>query len=434
MTTESTPDPAPVDSATMNPRRVLMGLVLLAVVAVGGWFIFNLQARNRDSEDALRQALADNEQLRKQMANLEATVADIKLANMYEREKQALAKDETAQVVERAERVHRTLQSLADRQTQWNSRIEELKDNATGKRIAGDPALVDLLATILSSAPEAGIADQLRGRLAPMQAQLRDALEEESVAFKPTEEFLGRVTEIAATAAQTDTWYRDHLLQLDALRQQADGIQPATRTLRAALLAREAERAQQRVETLAARNREIQRQKDEAIGAAEAEAQRIIAEAEAQAKRLVGEATAANIKQAALEEKAKQEEAIRQRQAAEKLTQLKREFQRDLSDIKVKLQPFITTGYTYNGDTGRRGPVSLAVLRGQGALDEGRKGLEKLLYIGGTTTNDRQRGGFPQYVGSEFAWRQLNKDFLVKAQDYLNKYGELLIEAGLLAK
>ena len=110
-------------------------------------------------------------------------------------------------------------------------------------------------------------------------------------------------------------------------------------------------------------------------------------------------------------------------------------YQRDLADIKVKLQPFIADGYTYNEEdgpqrTGSHWPRCAAGVRWR----PGRKGLEKLLYVGGTTTNDRERGAFPQYVGSEFAWRQLNKDFIVKAQDYLIKYGDLMVEEGLLAK
>ena len=428
------PDTSFPDDATLSPKRVMAVFAFLALIGLGAWGYFAMRSQNRDAEEALKQALTDNEGLQKQMANLQATVADIKTAKLYQQEEQTLAKDETSVILDRAERVNDTVQELADAQTRWKTAIDDLKENATGKRIASDPALVDLLATILNTAPADSESETLSQRLRPIISQLRDAMNDEAASFKPTEAFITRIDEIEEASAKSERWYRDHLLELDAVRQQAESLQPAERTLRAALLSREAERAQERVEKLAARNREIQRQKDATIGEAEAEAQRIIAEAEAEAKRMVGEAAAARIRQAADEEKAKQEEAIRKRKAAEALAQLKREYQRDLADIKVKLQPFIADGYTYNGETGRKGPVSLATLRGRGALEPGRKGLEKLLYVGGTTTNDRERGAFPQYVGSEFAWRQLNKDFIVKAQDYLIKYGDLMVKEGLLAK
>ena len=422
------------DDARVSPNRAIGLFAFVAVIALAAFGYVQMRSQGRDAELALEQAMSQNEELQKQMANLQATMADIKTANLYQQEEQTLAKDDISVILDRASSINGTIEELADAQTQWSADVDELKQNAIGRRIASDPALVDLLATILSTEPAKDASETLSQRLRPMLGQLRDALSDEASSFKPTEAFIQRIGEIDETSKKFASWYRDHLLELEAIKQQAESLQPAERTLRAALLSREADRAKERVEKLAARNREIQRQKDAMIGEAEAEAQRIIAEAEAEAKRMVGEATAARIRQAANEEKDKQEEAMRKRRAEEAIAQLKREYQQALPDIRVKLQPFITQGYTYNGDTGRKGPVSLAVLRGKGALEPGRKGLEKLLYVGGTTTNDRPRGAFPQYVGSEFAWRQLNKDFLVTAQDYIIKYGDLMVEQGLLAK
>jgi len=427
-------DTSTLDSASLSPKRLLFGALIVVAFGACLWAYFGAQARNQQTEVALADALGTNEKLRKQMANLKSTMDDIKAADLYRRQDQTLAKDELSVILDRTEQIHDDVQQLADAQTRWKTTIDDLKESQTGRRIASDPALVELLATILDTAPTEDASEKLGARLQTMTSQLREALAEKSVSFKPSEAFLARIKEIEESVSKSEQWYRDHLLQLDALAAQSANLQPAERTLRAALLSLQAERAQKRVETLAERNRQIQREKDATVGAAEAEAQRIIAEAEAEAKRLVGDATAARIKQAALEEKAKQEEEIRKRKAAEKLAQLKREYQRDLPDIKIKLQPFLADGDSYNGETGRKGPVSLSVLRSRGALESGRKGLEKLLYVGGTNTNDRKRGAFPQYVGSEFAWRQLDKDFIVKAQDYLNKYGDLMVEEGLLAK
>jgi len=48
--------------------------------------------------------------------------------------------------------------------------------------------------------------------------------------------------------------------------------------------------------------------------------------------------------------------------------------------------------------------------------------------------NDRDRGGFPMYIGGRNGERLTNWDFVQRAQDMIRKYGEVLVDRGLLAK
>ncbi len=87
------------------------------------------------------------------MANLKATIGDIKTADLYQQEEQTLAKDETTVVQQRTRFAQQELLTLSQLQQRWTSAFDKLKDDESGRRIAGDPALVDLLATVLAGIP-----------------------------------------------------------------------------------------------------------------------------------------------------------------------------------------------------------------------------------------------------------------------------------------
>ena len=93
---------------------------------------------------------------------------------------------------------------------------------------------------------------------------------------------------------------------------------------------------------------------------------------------------------------------------------MEREFERDLPEIKSYLMAFTTPGFKHR-ETGK-GPMSLAYIRGKGAVEKSRGGLATFQQLA-TSDNDRPHGGVPKgtYVtGTE----DLNK-----AADLLRKYG-----------
>jgi hypothetical protein len=103
--------------------------------------------------------------------------------------------------------------------------------------------------------------------------------------------------------------------------------------------------------------------------------------------------------------------------------------------MQTYLVPFTAPGYTQPQGgrferTAQEGPVSLGKLAGSGFLEPTVNSLEGFYYA--TTANaqnDRPHGGFPVY-GVKFATTQ---PLLQRIQDFLNKYGEIMVEEKLLA-
>jgi hypothetical protein len=74
--------------------------------------------------------------------------------------------------------------------------------------------------------------------------------------------------------------------------------------------------------------------------------------------------------------------------------------------------------------------VSLKVVAHSGALEPTDEGLDAMSMLG--NTEFRPLGTFPKYVKSEWRRNADVKRRLVRAQELLVKYGDLLIEKGML--
>ncbi len=135
------------------------------------------------------------------------------------------------------------------------------------------------------------------------------------------------------------------------------------------------------------------------------------------------------------EEKAKQEFAKR----AEAKRKLEVEFQRDLPDIRSLLKPFITPGRTqhlhkfaYRPDSNPNPrPVSLGSLEALGYLHDS---TERLTAFWRSTSheNDRAFGSFPKApYGKTVITHEL--EAVRRAQGYLKRYSDLMVEKGMLS-
>ncbi len=114
---------------------------------------------------------------------------------------------------------------------------------------------------------------------------------------------------------------------------------------------------------------------------------------------------------------------------AVRLAQLEREFESDLPKIKGYLSAFTTAGYTLRTD-GTKGPVSLALLKSEGALNGTREGMSQLVTLA-HRGSDRPPGPIP-YI-TLFNVGQAPMEPIETAQELLRKYGDLMVKKGLLA-
>lgn len=122
----------------------------------------------------------------------------------------------------------------------------------------------------------------------------------------------------------------------------------------------------------------------------------------------------------------------------------RKDFERELDDIRTKLIAFTTSGYVQPESADKlvsykvKEPVSYSKLLRCGALEDSDKGLAILFRVGGsksaTQRNDRPLGNFPRMHSVS----ELQKPDIVarvkEAQRLLRQYGPLMVEDGLLSR
>jgi hypothetical protein len=123
---------------------------------------------------------------------------------------------------------------------------------------------------------------------------------------------------------------------------------------------------------------------------------------------------------------------------------LEADFRREQFEINSALYPFLDSNGESQPTLGTRddprswhvpgrglGPTSFSRLNASGALEDSADGNKKLYFLGGDFNNLRRKGGFPSYVATG-----LNDPGVLgrvkRARELLIKYGELMVEKGML--
>ena len=129
--------------------------------------------------------------------------------------------------------------------------------------------------------------------------------------------------------------------------------------------------------------------------------------------------------------------ALKAKRAAE---QLAREFARERASVLSLLSPFIDRAITQprNGNPISKGgikrPTSLGALTSFGALNDTPAGLDALYHAGGHPANMRKKGGFPSFVSMTSIPNESVRQQVRRAQQYLRKYGQLLVNESKLSQ
>ncbi len=117
---------------------------------------------------------------------------------------------------------------------------------------------------------------------------------------------------------------------------------------------------------------------------------------------------------------------------------LETEYQLDLPEVEKLLVAFTTPGLTYTTPDGKKNqndgtarPVSLTFLKKYGCLKSNRKSLEKLLSA--ASRCQRPRGALPRQWDGSMLHLDLGMNTVQRAEELLLKYGELLVEKGMLS-
>jgi hypothetical protein len=428
------------------------GIALLGAVLVGiaGWFLtgkLREAEQERQQEKAAREA--ETKTLKDQAEDLARRLEEMQKKNdEFHRvveglpqggippaggkntleATQALAKAKTDSFLTRAEEVRKLVTKLEKEAQAWPTRLKELLHGEAGKRLSANKDLVAQVATMLEKerfSPDA--AGALIKQLATLQAPVDAASKGENKFYYPADSLFQGLEAIAKNAEpRLKDFERDRAL-LDTLAVESEKVEPGMKTLHQAIQELAAEQERQRLELVATAKQKALDEAAKKLAAAE--------------EKRVEEITKLKLKQVeelTIAEKEQMDIVLKKLKADRERKLLEARFDAALPDIKRYLGPFIANGYGQPKGpimerTAQSEPVSYTRLKGAGAFEDGRKGLERLAFLGSAPSNDRYKGNFPRHIGGEGSWAKLDIPFVQRAQDLLKEFGPIMVEKGLLS-
>ncbi len=424
------------DDSHLSPKRVLSIGGFLAVTLFAGYLYMTSQQKERDAEAKLQLQSQENQQLQSQMANMEVALSDLKTAKVYEQQEQAISKSNAMSVLELGEVLRQEIQRLGEIQQELAIRIRSLATSEEGRRIASDLKLVELANDALNvTLPAESRANSLRVRLDGLLSAPKEAIQNKISGYAPGEALLSALAQIELEARDLKAVVERVLSDLNVVaRKAAELPQNANRTLEQSLAELQEIKDQQRSELISQAKDDAKLEGAKRIAEQEAENERKIAAAKVEAAKLLGEQDATKIVTDAQAAKQRNDVEKRIQEAEMVRAKLEAEFKRDQGEIRNYLTAFVSDGFQYRGDNSTKGPASLTTLRGTQIFQPGRTGLEAILRYAGNGQNDRPRGPIGEYIGGDYGWQLADKDSLNKVQSLLIKYGDLMVEKGLLGR
>jgi len=444
--------------ARITPGTTRTLILTWLIVAVSFWlFERNTRQQTTALKDDLETAKSEFEKLKTRLQQGDTSViaemdlmrqklaafdSDFRLLSQRVDEaksNQAVARAKVADLRRESSVAKSRLQALRKLVANWAAKASGLMEGDSGRRIASSsadivlvqdllcrvrPTEVDLtawsesldeLTPLLDSTPgdnvEISITAEHQQRLQDLSRQLghaRDTLEQqlslldailkETASQELSEQTLGQVIEDCRVKQENDL-----ATQLAAAR---DAARLAAEAEQIDELARlESELVEEATRRKAEERRAMQSQAEQV---AKAELERIAAETLLQKAKVQAQSDAIQAETETLE-------------ATQQLQKLEREFEGDLPAIRNLLSAFVSKGHYYRSDN-KAGPASLAFLTSQGALEPTANGSYQMAFLANAGT--RPPGGLKNPA---------NPDLLRRAQDLLNKYGDLMVQKEMLA-
>ena len=343
-------------------------------------------------------------------------------------------------VKHRVDAVEKTIDDAERELAAWLKTTDTLDTSADGKRLASDSRLLEQYDAILTQ-PEItreGL-DILRGQLGELRSSISGTLNLETMPSEPAVEFNDQLDRIDTESRTWSKGYSErNQILASLLRRAPEKTADDMKALAEVLALREESRRKTEMEQIVEALKERRAERTSQLLRAKDEAEALVHAAEVQAAERLGQQKAESIRRRTEIAIKQEQEKLVAEEAAAAAEQLKAEYERDLDAIRRYLGPFIRKGYAQpaghrNQHGAELAPVSFRALQASGALNSGRPGLERLMYLA-SVQNDRYQKDFPMYIGGENGWQMTDKAFLQKAQDLLNKYGPLMVQEELLSE
>lgn len=281
-----------------------------------------------------------------------------------------MAKSRQRELVQLSAELGRRLAAWREEDRQWQTVVVPLLDSDPGKSLADNPAAAKgFRAVYEQSRPEISRATAIEEIARELTRSVETALADASNSYVPEREAMDRLTAFIAEATAAAENYRQSRLQIMALVGDSRNRPAGAKTLRVAIT--EVEQTERLASVEAAHERLDAARKDSDAKIAAAKEQLIRHSGEAEARQILAALEAAKAQQALDEQKHQREQAKKKRAAA---------LEKDLSEIKRSLVPFVTKGYTQPGpsqnvQTTDLAPMSLSKMAGKGALKPTQDGM-----------------------------------------------------------
>lgn len=339
---------------------------------------------------------------------------------------QAIGTVKLLQVKSKGKRLQNVYQTLAEHAAEFEMSITDLLQNEAGSRIASMPELVDQFEALrMSPVPT---LDEVESLGTPVQ-QLLDPIGN----LDPSgirDEYLASLDSMHEQLREKSDSVAKSLRVLKSIVSDAGSADPSTSSLQRVLKSREDSRLEEERKKLAEAAKKARAARLDADAKEAADRANEIAAKEAELEK-------AKAKQRQVELQAKIDDAKQAAELAETRAKLERDFNRNYPAMKSYLTPFTSDGLTQPGrrtfgPAAKRGPVSLAKLKGTGALEEAPGSRNLLYYMTANGSNDRNLGAFPRFQGGR-SDTDPKQPLLKSIQDFLNTYGDLMVEKKLLA-
>lgn len=331
----------------------------------------------------------------------------------------ATSRAKTTQVRAKALQATEQLKLLREQLVKWMTNYAPLLVNDRGRRIAANGEYLTLAFTSLQrERPKLADVDAwgqaLDEYLQPLELAYRE--KDGSAVVAPEQE--SGIDKIRVDAGRALSQIEADTLVIDALLKESEGLDAGQLTIKQVLDNREVEQAKTLARELDAARAAALAEKMESLKAEERalEAKRV----ETAIHLLRNEQRVEDLKQSADDAETKRRiDEVKRLQAKQDLL---KEFERDLPQIQRLLSAFISPGHQYRTDA-KEGPMSFSEITSKGALLPKIDGTSMLTYL--ANVNDRPAGGLKHPSGP---------DQQRLAQEFLRKYGDLMVEKGLLDK
>lgn len=439
--------PANRDYRPVSPARMAAtGAAIIACIACFAFVIF----KDKFEDHSLRNDLESVKTMLRAPGLVDSSLGELEIippamrspediarVEIETAEKIALSKAALEAFSSGVDRLERKANDLSLKRKSIVDELKRIEVSDTGRRIATESDLVRQYSLIADTITEPSATS---GNALSFVAAMKEFLVKSKLSavadFRPSDTSVARLQELTSTVDKELEDVSNSSTLLSAIKTTVKDKVAAAVSLREQI---EILQRQTELEYLAAEKKATAQAQKQALadfGSKVRESEKAKADSMYRIKIAKNESdTTANNSQADLiEEKRKQEEKeARERLAYQKL---KNEFDLVRGDIDTYLLPFISPGLTHRGEHAGRGPVSYAVLKSKGALNDTAHGRSVLSGLA-NNLNGRPKGGFPQPIPASLLGHPPfagQVQFIERAHELLRKFHPVLIKEGMLAK